>query len=253
MILFFHSFIILNATIVDDINLFKAQIAYKENNLNKALNSYNVIENKTDSIYYNIGNILYKQKKYTQAIQMYNKISLKKLEYKKMHNLGNCYAQLNQIKKSISYYTKALKINYDKETKSNLDMLKKIKDESEEQLNEKYENETDTIARVGQNEINKYSDKDNSNNVNNNSNDLNSTDVYQIYNISNLKSKAKKEKQLKVKNVENSSKQIKISNPDLSSLEERKWNKSLNNRGIETLLVPLNLKEENNETITKPW
>ena len=62
MILFFHSFIILNATMIDDINLFKAQIAYKENNLDKALKSYKIIENKTDSIYYNIGNILYKTK-----------------------------------------------------------------------------------------------------------------------------------------------------------------------------------------------
>ena len=80
---------------------------------------------------------------------MYNKISLKRLEYKKMHNLGNSYAKLNQVKRSISYYTKALEVKYDKDTKSNLDFLKKIQNESEEQLNEKNENETDAIARSG--------------------------------------------------------------------------------------------------------
>ncbi len=50
----------------------------------------------------------------------------------------------------------------------------------------------------------------------------------------------------------NNTKEQNIKNTDLSHLEEKRWTKMLNNRELNTLMIPLKNKGKKNENI-KPW
>jgi len=115
----------------DDYYLFKAQDYEKQNKIDKAIEAYSKIENKTDTINYNMANLYYKQNKFEQAINSYDSISDYKLKYKKLHNLGNAYAKSNKIDKAIESYEKALKIKDDKDTKNKNKIIKKQKKKQE--------------------------------------------------------------------------------------------------------------------------
>jgi len=110
LLLVILSSIIINASIMDDINLYKAQKAYKNNDLNTSLKAYKDLDVQSDEVHYNMADIYYKQKNYKEAIQSYKNISSEKLEYKKLHNLGNSYFQSNDIKNAIKSYEDALKL-----------------------------------------------------------------------------------------------------------------------------------------------
>ena len=45
----------------------------------------------------------------------------------------------------------------------------------------------------------------------------------------------------------------KIKEHKLSDMEEKKWSKILENRGINTLLTPIRTKGEKDETTINPW
>ena len=229
---------------------------YEQKRLNLSLKYYNKIVNKSDKIYYNIANILYKQKNYTKAIMEYDKIKSKQLEYKKLHNLGNCYAQLNQIDKSIQYYKEALKIKNDQDTNSNLQMLKRLKNTHEaEELDDKEwgkEFESEKKLRDGQNKINKYKNSDKSNNSNSTTKET--TEVITSNNISNLKTLSKQKINQEFLNIENKKKKKYVTNDaTISDLEERKWNLKLNDRRLKTLLIPINQTKEIYEQNIKSW
>ena len=71
---------------------------------------------------------LYRAKKYQQAIINYEKLShlSKTQEAAKLHNIGNCYFKIKDYKKAIKYYQKSLKNSFNKDTKFNLELAKKM-------------------------------------------------------------------------------------------------------------------------------
>ncbi|MBC5834802.1 VWA domain-containing protein [Flavobacterium sp. F372] len=80
---------------------------------------------------YNLGNTIYKNKKYSEAITNYKNASeLAKTDiekHKAFHNLGNAYMQDKNYKSAVESYKKALKANSkDEQTRYNLALAKKL-------------------------------------------------------------------------------------------------------------------------------
>ncbi|MFN4234122.1 MAG: tetratricopeptide repeat protein [Bacteroidia bacterium] len=85
--------------------------------------------------YFAIGNNLYKEGKYKEAIESYQKlINDNFYSFELYYNLGNCYYKLQEYPKAILYYEKAKKINAaDEELLHNLKLANThIKDKVEE-------------------------------------------------------------------------------------------------------------------------
>ncbi|MFP4059079.1 MAG: tetratricopeptide repeat protein [Bacteroidales bacterium] len=95
----------------------EAEIAYR-----KALEKAGDEDLKSS---YNLGNAIYKQENYEQAVKEYQDLASRDLspeeKAKIYHNLGNSFLQANKIKESIEAYKEALRHNpNDMETKYNL-------------------------------------------------------------------------------------------------------------------------------------
>ena len=226
----------------DDYNLFKAQNFEKEGQLKEAINSYNKIDNQSDQIKYNLANLYYKNENYEKAISLYNTITDKNLEYKKLHNLGNSYTKTNALDKAIESYEKALTINNDSDTKHNLDLLKE-KQQQNQQDNKENKKDNQEESKDSQN-------KD----ENNNQQEQNSKEKQDSQNT-----EQNQENQDTQKNDENNqntdsnnSNNLKQS-VELSDMEEKRWNKQLEKQKINTLLMPIQTKGEKNNEKINPW
>lgn len=90
---------------------------------------------------YNLGNAIYQQKRYEEAIRQYEILAqqaeTEDLRQKAYHNLGNAHYQAQQFDKSIDAYKSALKLNpEDQDTKKNLLMAQqqlKLQQQQQEQ------------------------------------------------------------------------------------------------------------------------
>lgn len=107
--------------------------SYQNNNFDKAELNYRkalVIDPKSKSANYNLGNTLYSQQKFQESQEYYEK-SIDKNDDKlsrarAYHNMGNACFKSNQLEQAILAYENALKLNpSDMETKYNLAMAKK--------------------------------------------------------------------------------------------------------------------------------
>ena len=114
------------ADMFDFVDIYKAQKSYEKKEYEKAGEGFAKVEAS-----YNEANSLYKQKKYKEALKKYESIEdfSGEEEYKRLHNIGNSYANLNKTDEAIKSYEKALKLKDDADTKANLDYMKKKKKE----------------------------------------------------------------------------------------------------------------------------
>ena len=237
------------ANIFNDINIFKAQVAYKNKNYSQSLELYKKVKNKNDDILYNIGNILYRQAKYKEAISYYKKINSSKLIAKKLYNIGNCYIGLKDTKSAIAFYKSALKFDQTKNTVNitynlnlALELQQKIIQELEKQkkknrLLNTYEQKIDDIDKdtVSQNMVNAIT-----------------TNIKRKNNFSTNKS-AKLQDEIAIAKFEdkNITKKVIDTKPSFTKLEEKRINKQLGNRALNTLLIPLENKGMNDDKY--PW
>ncbi len=132
-------------------------------------------EEKTHEPAFNVGDALYKQEKYEDAIKQFESIAdieISKEEKAKIyHNLGNSLLQNNKLKESVEAYKNALRNNpNDLETKYNLAYAqKKLEQQQQQQQNQdqnkdknKDQNE-DQQNKDDQNKENKDQDKQDQN------------------------------------------------------------------------------------------
>lgn len=227
----------LYATPFDYFYLYKADSLTKEGKISDALYYYNQVKNKTDEIHYNIGNLLYKEKNYEKAIDVYKKIRDDKLKYQTLHNLGNSYAKFGRVDDAIISYQKALLIKKDKDTLFNLELLKKKKEE----------NNKDTNTTNSQDE-NNDSKNETKNNKKTDGENKNKEDSDKQEDLKNINQQLKEDKIQK----RNGQTQVKKTG-ELSDLEEKKWSQMLENREIKTFTVPISNNGEKNEQNIKPW
>ncbi len=95
---------------------------------------------------YNIANTLYKQKKYKEASEEYDKLVQKNTDPQKradlFHNLGNSQLMANDFEKSVESYKNSLRIRPDDEdTRYNLAYaLQKLKEQQQQQQNDQDKN-----------------------------------------------------------------------------------------------------------------
>ena len=102
--------------------------AYKNSQYGNSVVSYQkALKTKKESFEagFNLGDALYKQKKYDDAIKQYQGLKMDKLpkedRAKVHHNIGNSYFQQNKFDESINSYKDALRLNpNDEETRYNL-------------------------------------------------------------------------------------------------------------------------------------
>lgn len=135
------------AGLLDFIELDEAKKAYEQKNYLKSAKIYSEYAkhaNHNES-YYNAANALYKAGKYKEAIKNYEKATFddKVLRAKNFANMGNAYAKLGDeasLQKAIESYEESLKLYEDKDTRDNLEAVKKAlkqKKEKQEQQNKK--------------------------------------------------------------------------------------------------------------------
>ncbi|BAF69518.1 VWA domain-containing protein [Nitratiruptor sp. SB155-2] len=178
--------------------------------------------------YFDAGNALYKAKKYKEAFQYYAKVQTedKELEFRKLHNMGNCYFQLQNYQKAIEMYEKALKLKNDPDTKYNLELAKKMLQKKRKQQNKKNDQKQQNQKKSPQQK--KSKNKQNSK---------------QEKNQKNQKSQNKQKQK---------SKQMRKNVP-ISDREEKKWIKQIEKNPLKTFLYKAPLKIKKEGTDENPW
>ncbi len=121
------------ADLFDFMDIKDAKEAYHNKKYKKSAKLYEKYaeQNQDASGYYNAANAFYKQKKYDKALDAYQKTTFedKNLEAKRLANMGNAFARRQKpdgLKKAVESYEKSLKIKEDKNTRENLEEVKKL-------------------------------------------------------------------------------------------------------------------------------
>jgi len=234
------------ASLLDFKYLEEAKEAYNDKNYSKAQELYGKVD--YNEAKFNQADSLYRQKKYQEAIDVYKSITEPKLEAEKLHNIGNSYAQMKKVDEAIKSYEEALKLNDDTDTKFNLELLKKRKEEEKKKKDKKNDKENN---KEDKNQEQKDSDKDKSQEQKEQekkkSEDEKKSEEQKIKDKEAQKKREeehkKEQEKRKAQNAEQNQTQ-----PPISNMEERKWQKMLNQRGVKTLMIPLNKGKKENET-----
>jgi Ca-activated chloride channel family protein len=218
--------------ILDFQTLEMAEENYTNKNYKEAILEYKKIKSSNEKNY-NLANSYYKNKEYKKAIDSYNKIITKdkELEYKKLHNLGNSYVKEKKLQKAKEFYEKALKLKDDKQTKENLEAVKKAMEK------QKQNNKQDKEQQ--KNKENKESKENKQKNSKQNQ---------------SKKQKKNDKKQKSKENKQNEKqKQQKVKKQDISDMEEKKWLKTLQRQKAPIMLQKVKSKKVESSNIEQPW
>ncbi|HEY9124946.1 MAG TPA: tetratricopeptide repeat protein [Bacteroidales bacterium] len=105
---------------------------------------------------YNLGNALYRQNKFDEAVNAYTHAADAKIDKKDIakayHNLGNTYLQMQKFQESIDAYKKALRNNpNDMESKYNLAVAQKLlKDKPQNKQNQQNQQDKNNQGQQNQ-------------------------------------------------------------------------------------------------------
>jgi len=132
------------AGVLDFMKLDDAKKAYESGEYAKSKEIYSEYakSTKNSEVNYNVGNSLYKEGKYKEAVNAYKKATFDDTtkRAKNFSNLGNAYVKSGEkdaLKKAIDSYEKSLKIQEDKETRENLEAVKKYLEEQKKKEDKK--------------------------------------------------------------------------------------------------------------------
>ncbi len=265
LLLLFIIAITLNASIVDE-----AKRAYEKGDFNKAAKLYSKLA-KDEKAKFNLGDSLYKAKRYQEALNVFKSINSKELQFKKLYNMGNCYANLKRFDDAIKMYKEALKIKDDKDARFNLELIKKLKKKNQQknkkqnkkknqskqsknnqkQNNKQTKNNNNQKNNQKQNQAKQNQNKKKQNNKQgkNKQNQKNNQEQNQIQNQQIKQNQKKDSNKTKLKEHNIDLKRSK--NEPISDMEIRKWNKVLNQLNIHTLMLPIQTKGKDSEK--NPW
>ncbi len=264
----------LHGGVFDFMDIKEAKEAYAKKEYQKAAKYYEKLSKSgNDEARFNLADSYYKSGNYKKALSNFEKIKDKKLKFKKLHNMGNCYAKLGDIDKALKSYEEALKIKEDKDTRFNYELLKKKKEQKKQKKNQKKKDKKEDKNKKqnnkeqnkkNQNKEQKKNDQKDSKNKkeqNKNSDDKNHKkekkrkDQTQKQKNSVKEKKEDKKERKKNQNKEQNKKQKKNDQKKavpISDMQERKYKKMLEQRGINTLMMELPTKGERKDEI-KPW
>lgn len=209
------------SSIFDFKTIKEANKAYENEDYNKASKEFEKLDSN-EFRDYNLANSLYKENKFKEAIDIYKNIktSSNDLEFKKLHNLGNAYAKNSDFQNAVDSYEKALKLKNDSTTKENLQLVKKLLDNKNQNKQDEQKN-------------NKENQKQEENKEDSSQKDENKT------------KKQNKENQKNSKNEQLEQKE------EISNFEEEKWLKELENQKTNSMLKKMESSKDN--SISNPW
>ena len=178
------------AGLLDFMELDKAKKAYEAGKFEESQKIYSEYADKTKSAdsFYNAANSLYKQGKFKEAIESYERAAFEDSENraKKYANIGNSYvkaAEQDGLKKAKEYYEKSLKLKEDKQTRENLEAVEKAIEEQKKQEQNQQDQEQNKDKQENQDknqeqnkENNKEQNQDQKNKENNETNQQESQD-----------------------------------------------------------------------------
>jgi len=244
------------AGLLDFMELDKAKDAYLSKNYKEASNIYEGYAKKTNNgqSYFNAGNAFYKDKNYKKAIESYKKATFdsKDLRAKNYANMGNAYARSSKeedLEKAVQSYEKSLKIEEDKQTRENLESVKKVlkKKKQKKQKQKKQKQKKQQQKKQQQNKKSnkdKQKSKDNSKKKDDKKSSKDSKDKSQKK--SDEKNSKKSEKKSDKKPQPSKTKKSKM-----SDAEEKKWMQKLNMQK-NSYMYKLNKSNKENYD-EKPW
>ena len=155
-----------NAGLLDFMKLEQAKKAYDAKEYDKSLEVYEEYAKRDANAesYYNAANSLYKQEKYEEAIKSYEQAGFEDAENnaKKYSNIGNAYAKQNKpelLQKAVESYEASLKLQEDKETRENLEAVKKALEEQKKEDKKNEEKKEDDKDKKDDKKDDKDSDK----------------------------------------------------------------------------------------------
>jgi len=165
------------AGLLDFMELKEAKKAYELGEYEKSSKLYQNFANKSSNgeAHFNAGNSLYKQKKYKEALESYKKATFDTpdLRAKNKANMGNTYANLKQpdgknLQDAVKSYEESLKIKEDKQTRENLEMVKKLiekqkKEQEKQDKNQENKDKKDKQEKGDKKEDSKDGEKKDSN------------------------------------------------------------------------------------------
>ncbi len=268
------------AGLLDFVHLDEAKKAYIEKNYVKSAKIYDDYAKNANhnESYYNAANALYKQGKYKEAIKNYEKATFndKLSRAKNFANMGNAYAKMGDeanLKKAIAEYEKSLKLHEDKDTKENLEAVKKALKKKQRKKQKKQHNKKKKKNQQNKDKKDKQSqkNKDQKNKQNqknkkgskkkNQRKSQNPSEEEKKKQEQNAKKNQASQKEKKKQEKKKSEKKLsqakaaqtgKIKSK-MSDAEEAKWLKTLNN-DQSTYLYRLNQSNKKKEnSYEKPW
>jgi len=237
-------------------NIQKAKKLYENKKYKQASDEYRKIS-ATPQSYYNLGNSLYKEGKYNEAIHTYSKIVTqdKDLEASKLHNIGNSYVKQNKLQKAKEFYEKSLKLKNDKQTKENLEAVKKElekKKQNQDQQNKQNQNK----QKQNQKDQNQKNDKQNKDSMDKDQDqkEQNKKSDKKEQKDKNNKEQSNKEQNNSKKDEKSFSKakQKNIKEQEISDLEEKKWIKMLEKQNTPIFLRKGNTNKTRSDE-NEPW
>lgn len=236
------------ASIFDFQTIKEANKAYENQEYEKAQKGFQEVARNAQG-YYNYANTLYKQGKYEQALKQYEKVVTndKELEFKKLHNMGNSAAMLQDYQKAEEFYTKALKIHDDEQTKENLEMVKNQQKQEQDKQNNDQNDSQNNEEEKNQEKSNDDQRKQDNQEQNKNQQDNKNEDKKEGQKEENQNDSDQQNSQEEQdQNIEQSQME------QISSQEEEKWLNMLQDQEVPILLhkVPNSTKEDN---VTNPW
>jgi len=253
-----------------------AKNSYEAGEYEKSAESYNSLANKNDDVHYNLGNAYYRDKKYEKAISEFKQVQSPELKAKALHNTGNAYAQSKKVDEAIKSYEEALNLGADEDTQFNLNLLKKEKEKQQKQKNKDQQDNKDKNQQDKKDQKDKdQQDQKDQDNKDKQSDDQKSKDQKksdqksqeqkdkenqenkqkQDEKSEEQKAQEKKEREEKAKEEQKKKEEAEAAQGEpkelpISDMQERKYEKMLDKRGIKTLMVPLKTKGGHDDETT---
>jgi Ca-activated chloride channel family protein len=272
------------AGVLDFMELKEAKEAYEVGEFEKSAKIYSnyAEQSKNGESFFNAGNSLYKQKKYEEAIDSYERATFDsdKLRAKNFSNIGNAYAKTQNLQKAVESYEKALEIEEDSDTRENLEAVKKLMKEQEQESKdsekkEDQQNKDDKSESQDSKDGDENSDEkeksekeedssksEESKDKEKNSDDMKSKEEKSSQDEENKQKEDKKEKKEQLEKLEkeedekNSNSQNgaeSLSKEKMSDAEEAKWLQELNSEKNIYLYRLNDEKPMNGRSDEKPW
>lgn len=265
------------AGILDFMDLKKAKEAYESGNYGESAKLYeeHAQNSQNQQSYYNAANAYYKDKKYNEAIETYKKAHLESedLRAKKLTNLGNAYVKEGDLQKAAQAYESSLEILDDKETRENLEEVKKRLEEQksdskedakeedkQEQSDKEQDSKDDESGDEEKSKKDESGEKKQDSKKEESKKEKEESDEKETKsedesdkNKTEQKSKAEDLQELEKSDENGSAKTDSMQNEMMSDEEEIKWIKELN-KGNATFLYRLGDEETTQKNSDeKPW